>query len=99
MSVDHTLFVQSASQMQGNKAYLVKVHPLVLFNIVDHFSRRNSDELPRVVGTLLGQYSEGVVNITNSYAVLHQEKPLAFGSPSNQVRCVVWFGVAQKDDC
>lgn len=84
MSVDPTLFVQSSQQAYGAKAYLVKVHPLVLFNIVDHFSRRNSAELPRVIGTLLGQYNDGIVNITNSYAVLHKEKPLAFGTPSNQ---------------
>lgn len=85
MSVDHTLFVTpQASQQYGAKAYLVQLHPLVLFNIVDHYSRRG-ENLPRVVGTLLGQYNEGVVNITNSYAVLHQEKPnLAFGTPSNQ---------------
>lgn len=84
MSVDHTLFVHSQQQAYGAKAYLVKLHPLVLFNIVDHYSRR-SEDLPRVVGTLLGQYNDGVINITNSYAVLHQEKPsLAFGTPSNQ---------------
>ena len=90
MSVDHTLFVQSSQQTYGAKAYLVKLHPLVLFNIVDHHSRRpaptgNTHGLRRVVGTLLGQYNDGIVNITNSYAVLHQEKPnLAFGTPSNQ---------------
>jgi translation initiation factor 3 subunit F len=83
MSVDHTLFVKSTQQEYGAKACLVKVHPLVLFNIVDHFSRRENT-LPRVVGTLLGQYNDGIVNITNSYAVLHQEVPLLFGTPSNQ---------------
>lgn len=56
---------------------------MVLFNIVDHYSRR-AKSLPRVVGTLLGQFNDGIVNITNSYAVLHQEEPLAFGTPSNQ---------------
>lgn len=83
MSVDHTLFVHSSQQAYGAKAYLVRVHPLVLFNIVDHYSRRG-ENLPRVVGTLLGQYNDGIVNVTNSYAVLHEEKPLAFGSPSNK---------------
>ncbi len=84
MSVDHNLFVQSSLQVHGARASLVKVHPLVLFNIADHFSRRDSATLPRVIGTLLGQYNDGVVNVTNSYAVLHQESPLAFASPSNQ---------------
>jgi translation initiation factor 3 subunit F len=84
MSVDHTLFVQSSQQVYQAKAYLVKVHPLVLFNIVDHYSRRG-DGLPRVVGTLLGQYNDGIVNISNSYAVVHVERPkLLFGTPSNQ---------------
>lgn len=32
----------------------VKVHPIVLFQIVDAFERRNADSL-RVIGTLLGK--------------------------------------------
>ena len=41
------------------------------------------------MGTLLGQYHDGgVVDVTNSYAVVHEEpkddRPLAFGAPSNQ---------------
>lgn len=33
----------------------VKVHPLVLFQVVDAFERRNADS-QRVIGTLLGNY-------------------------------------------
>lgn len=33
----------------------VKVHPVVLFQIVDAYERRNSDSL-RVIGTLLGMF-------------------------------------------
>jgi translation initiation factor 3 subunit F len=34
----------------------VKVHPVVLFQIVDAYERRNADA-HRVIGTLLGKYS------------------------------------------
>lgn len=34
----------------------VKVHPIVLFQIVDAFERRNADS-QRVIGTLLGTYN------------------------------------------
>jgi hypothetical protein len=33
----------------------VKVHPVVLFQIVDSYERRNQDSL-RVIGTLLGRF-------------------------------------------
>lgn len=33
---------------------LVKVHPVVLFQIVDAYERRNADAL-RVIGTLMGE--------------------------------------------
>lgn len=35
---------------------VVKVHPVVLFQIVDAFERRNADAL-RVIGTLLGKHA------------------------------------------
>lgn len=34
----------------------VRVHPLVLFQVVDAFERRNADS-QRVIGTLLGMFS------------------------------------------
>ena len=34
---------------------VVKVHPVVLFQIVDAYERRNADS-HRVIGTLLGNY-------------------------------------------
>lgn len=39
----------------------VKVHPVVLFQIVDAYERRNSDSV-RVIGTLLGELSFGQIN-------------------------------------
>jgi len=48
-----------------------KVHPVVIFNILDHFVRRN--EGPRVIGTLTGINIEGVIEIRNCFPVPHTE--------------------------
>lgn len=50
----------------------VVIHPVVLFNIVDNYERRH-DNNKRVIGTLLGRYDKGVVIVTESFAVPHQE--------------------------
>ncbi|KAK0087689.1 hypothetical protein PV325_000346 [Microctonus aethiopoides] len=50
----------------------VKVHPVVLFQIVDAYERRNSDS-QRVIGTLLGTVEKGVVEVTNCFCVPHKE--------------------------
>ncbi|KAI6649601.1 26S proteasome non-ATPase regulatory subunit 7 [Oopsacas minuta] len=51
----------------------VIVHPLVLLSVVDHFNRM-SKEGKRVVGCLLGSWrSNGVVDVSNSFAVPFDE--------------------------
>jgi hypothetical protein len=50
----------------------VNVHPVVLFSILDHHSRREEDQ-DRVIGTLLGYEENGVVFIRNSFPVPHSE--------------------------
>ncbi|NP_001040528.1 eukaryotic translation initiation factor 3 subunit F [Bombyx mandarina] len=50
----------------------VKVHPVVLFQIVDAYERRNADS-HRVIGTLLGTSDKGVVEVTNCFCVPHKE--------------------------
>jgi Mov34/MPN/PAD-1 family. len=50
----------------------IKVHPVVLFQIVDAFERRNLDS-HRVIGTLLGTVDKGVVEVTNCFCVPHKE--------------------------
>lgn len=51
----------------------VRVHPVVAFNIVDIYERRNSDA-NRVIGTLLGSVDKlGNVEVTNSFVVKHRE--------------------------
>jgi len=50
----------------------VRVEPVVLFSIVDHYSRRNEGQR-FVIGTLLGTEEGGVVTICSSFAVPHDE--------------------------
>lgn len=46
------------------------VHPLVLLSIVDHFNRVNLKQRnKRVVGALLGNAIDNVVEVVNSYAI------------------------------
>ncbi|EAL60826.1 hypothetical protein ACTFIW_010604 [Dictyostelium discoideum] len=50
----------------------VKVHPVVIFNILDHYIRRNVGQ-DRVIGTLLGFNNDGVLEIRNCFPVVHSE--------------------------
>ncbi|KAH8250164.1 eukaryotic translation initiation factor 3 subunit F-1 [Drosophila bipectinata] len=50
----------------------VRVHPVVLFQVVDAYERRNADS-HRVIGTLLGSVEKGVVEVTNCFCVPHKE--------------------------
>ncbi|KAL5487681.1 hypothetical protein ACEPAI_5789 [Sanghuangporus weigelae] len=50
----------------------VIVHPVVLFNILDHYLRRK-DSQERVIGTLLGIRTETEIEVHNCFAVLHSE--------------------------
>jgi hypothetical protein len=61
----------------------VKVHPVVIFNILDHFIRRTEGQ-DRVIGTLLGVNVEGVIEIRNCFPVPHTEgEQVLFTSPTN----------------
>ncbi|XP_011165210.1 eukaryotic translation initiation factor 3 subunit F [Solenopsis invicta] len=50
----------------------VKVHPVVLFQVVDAYERRKAESL-RVIGTLLGTVEKGIVEVTNCFCVPHKE--------------------------
>ncbi|WFD42730.1 hypothetical protein MPSI1_001379 [Malassezia psittaci] len=50
----------------------VKVHPVALFSILDHYLRRDASQ-QRVIGTLLGTRSESEVEVRNVFAVPHGE--------------------------
>jgi len=51
---------------------VAKVHPVVLFTIVDSYERRIPDA-QRVIGTLLGVIDKGAVEVTNCFCVPHNE--------------------------
>jgi len=52
----------------------VKVHPTVLFQIVDAYERRGQDKQDkRIIGTLLGTYEKNSVEVTNCFCVPHAE--------------------------
>jgi translation initiation factor 3 subunit F len=69
LSGGDTLFIAEGASR------LVKVHPAVLFAVLDHFARRD-DGKKRVIGTLLGRVDEvtGVVEVTDCFAVPHSDK-------------------------
>ena len=50
-----------------------KIHPVVIFTILDHYVRR-SESQERVIGTLLGVETDGVVEIRNCFPVPHSEE-------------------------
>lgn len=49
-----------------------QVHPLVLFSIIDHYSRREEGQ-ERVIGSLLGTVTHGVVEVQACFPVPHTE--------------------------
>jgi translation initiation factor 3 subunit F len=51
---------------------VARVHPVALFSIVDSFERRN-EGATRVIGTLVGTYEKGAVEVTNCFCVPHTE--------------------------
>jgi len=50
-----------------------KLHPVVVFSVLDHYKRRQ-DGQSRVIGTLLGRHEGNVVYITNCFPVPHAEE-------------------------
>jgi translation initiation factor 3 subunit F len=50
----------------------VKIHPTVLFSIVDSYERRN-EKMKRVVGTLLGTNIQGNIEVTDCFVVPHRD--------------------------
>ncbi len=60
----------------------VQVHPVVLLAICDAYIRRN-DKQERVIGTLMGSVSDGLVSVQRCYVVPHNES-------ADQVRSAVF---------
>lgn len=87
-----------------------KVHPVVVFSILDHYKRR-SDNQDRVVGTLLGEIEEGTntVYIKNCFPVPHKgdddqvtvnmayhAKMSALHRKVNKEVCVGWYTTGEN---
>ena len=51
----------------------IVVHPIVLLHAVDHYNRVAKDTKKRVVGILLGETRNGVIEATSSYALPFEE--------------------------
>ena len=60
-----------------SKPQVVIVHPLVLLSVVDHYNRMTQNtQDKRVVGALLGERKgEGVIDVSNCYAIPFEEDP------------------------
>ncbi|XP_041375285.1 26S proteasome non-ATPase regulatory subunit 7-like [Gigantopelta aegis] len=57
-----------------SKINKVVVHPLVLLSVVDHFNRMGKvGNVKRVVGVLLGSNRQGILDVSNSFAVPFDE--------------------------
>eukprot|EP01134_Creolimax_fragrantissima_P003164 CFRG3164T1 len=67
MTGSQPLFLADSSLSQS-----VKVRPVVLFSVIDHYMRRDAGQA-RVIGTLLGYTEDGVVHVTNCFPVPHGE--------------------------
>jgi len=63
----------------------VVVHPLVLFHVLDHHTRRQAAN-SRVIGTLLGRRDGNLCEVTNCFAVPHAERgdEVAIGKDFNK---------------
>jgi len=60
------------SSVHGSTSYsYCKLHPVVLFSVLDHYIRKS--EGYRVIGTLTGFINDGVVEIKNCFPVPHTE--------------------------
>jgi len=64
---DRSLYLSTQSNLT------VKIHPVVIFSILDSYVRRNDESQTRVIGSLLGTNIDGVVEIKNSFPVPHTE--------------------------
>jgi translation initiation factor 3 subunit F len=70
--------------LQEGKAPTVKVHPVVIFSILDHYRRRNTGA-KRVVGTLLGNKVNNIIEVQACFAVPHTEEgQISIGGTYNQ---------------
>ncbi len=79
MEIERTAsHTQSGSivQKESGSALDIAIHPLMLINISDHYTRTKVStdvKNPRVIGALLGTQSGRSVEITNSFELVYTE--------------------------
>lgn len=66
---DATLFLDSSPYASIS----CKIHPVVVWSILDHFMRRSAGQ-ERVIGALLGINFDGLIEIRSCFGVPHNEK-------------------------
>ena len=52
---------------------MIKVHPIALLSVVDHYGRSVGNKKKRALGVMLGEEKDDVVEITNCYALPFDE--------------------------
>jgi len=65
---------QTVVEKEGSGSVNVMLHPLVIINISDHWTRtkvQNNVENPRVIGALLGMQTGRNIEITNSFELVY----------------------------
>lgn len=65
--------ITSGTTEKAANSVQVRVHPLVLLSVADHYNRVAKDTRKRVVGVLLGSHNRTSVDVTNSFAVPFEE--------------------------
>ena len=81
-----------------NAATRVIVHPLVLFQVLDHHTRRQ-EASSRVIGTLLGRRDGHIVELTNCFSVPHAERgdEVAIGKDFNKTMLALHMRTNRKE--
>ena len=65
--------IEALSLGDAPNTVVVKLHPTVVFSVLNNYVRR-SDRETRVIGTLLGTITDGCIEITECFGVPHMEK-------------------------
>lgn len=65
--------IEALSLGDAPNTIVVKLHPTIVFSVLNNFVRR-SDRETRVIGTLLGTVTNGCIEITECFGVPHMEK-------------------------
>ncbi|OWA53506.1 Eukaryotic translation initiation factor 3 subunit F [Hypsibius exemplaris] len=67
-----TIATAASNVAQSTSPMLVRLHPVAIAGICDAYERRK-EKATRVVGTLMGKVEGDVVEVTNCFAVPHEE--------------------------